>query len=214
MAGGTVGPPAGAPAFDASILGPVGKAEIAALRLAPPSRTIVPLQGDGTGQSGWYETTWSTDITEITVKIGIGWGACPTGCANTHRWFYVFDGKAQLTQTTEFGPQPIPSVAPTGQGGPIEALMVLGSPCPLVPPAGAAPCFNRPLAGASLHVRSLDNPTDLGFVANASGIVELNLAPGLYLMNANPPNGAKTPRAEPVLVVVGPDEATVVFPFQ
>jgi hypothetical protein len=59
---GLVPPPyVGPPAFDSSILGPLGKAEVAGLRLSPPGFSLVPHVGDRAGQPGWYSATANAD---------------------------------------------------------------------------------------------------------------------------------------------------------
>ncbi len=58
------------------------------------------------GASAWWEGRAVDGGFEIVVTIG--WGDCPAGCINKHRWTYGVAGDASLTLVAEEG-EPLPA---------------------------------------------------------------------------------------------------------
>jgi hypothetical protein len=79
--------------------GPMDAADAARLALAQQPRFagIGPLDPDMIGQAAWYEVADTADGWQVVIRIG--WGDCPAGCINEHRWTYAVgrDGGVELT---------------------------------------------------------------------------------------------------------------------
>src|SRR6185503_9466731 len=110
--------------------------------------------------------------TGYAVTIEVGWGDCPSGCVNRHRWAFAVTPEGVVTLMGEQGP-PVPAGLPgggssgagvsagTGGGGGItirigiEGIALGGPSCPVVKPNDPA-CADRPVAGAAIHVIAAD----------------------------------------------------------
>jgi hypothetical protein len=97
--------------------GPVSTPEEAAQRvidLDPRFAGIGPKNPDVIGGCCFYEATPSADGYQVTVELG--WGDCPAGCINRHRWSYVVGTDGTTTLLSETG-DPVPSGFPDAVGG-------------------------------------------------------------------------------------------------
>jgi hypothetical protein len=125
-AGGTHAPQASAAAASAAAsagggspaaAGPVTSPDQAAQRviaLDPRFAGLQPKNPDLIGACCFYEAVPSADGYRVTVEIG--WGDCPSGCINRHRWTYAVTGDGTTTLEAESG-EPVPSGVPPGGGG-------------------------------------------------------------------------------------------------
>lgn len=161
---------------------PTTAAEAARLALSQQARFggIGPSDPNLIGQAAWYQVAASGDGWEVLIRIG--WGDCPAGCINEHRWTYAVgrDGGAELIN--EEG-DALPDA--TGAQGAVTA----GPTCPVErnPPDPA--CADRPLAGAVL-VFSDDAGREVARVSSgADGTFAVELAPGSYHLTVEPLDG-------------------------
>ena len=92
-------------------------------RTRPPSASspstrdlprLQPKNPDLIGACCFYEAVPAADGYRVTVEIG--WGDCPSGCINRHRWTYAVTGDGATTLESETG-EPVPSGVPPGSGG-------------------------------------------------------------------------------------------------
>jgi hypothetical protein len=59
---------------------------------------IQPRDPDLIGQARWYEAMPASGVGAFVVEVRMGWGDCPSGCIDEHRWRYAVqpDGAIQL----------------------------------------------------------------------------------------------------------------------
>jgi len=157
-------------------------AAAAKLALAQQERFVGlgPLDPNLIGRSSWFQVS-DTDA-GWQVVIWIGWGDCPAGCINGHRWTYAVgrDGAVELLQ--EEGDD-LPDA--TGVRGTVSA----GPTCPVerVPPDPA--CAERPVAGAVLVFTGAAGTEVTRVTSAADGSFSVELAPGAYRLTAEPVDG-------------------------
>lgn len=162
--------------------GPTTAQEAAKLALAQESRFsgIAPRDDNLIGQAAWYEVQASGDGWQVTIRIG--WGDCPAGCINEHRWVYSVgrDGKVALTRQDG---DPLP-----GAPG-ISGIATAGPVCPVVTNPPDPACADRPVAGAVLVVTDLNGSEIARTVTDADGRFSIELAPGAYRLVPQPVEG-------------------------
>ena len=61
----------------------------------------------------FYEATQTADGFQVVIELG--WGDCPAGCINRHRWTYKVGPDGRTTLLSETG-DPVPSGFPNGGG--------------------------------------------------------------------------------------------------
>lgn len=161
---------------------PTTAQEAAKLALAQQSRFagIASRDDNLIGQAAWYEVQASGDGWQVTIRIG--WGDCPAGCINEHRWVYSVgrDGKVELTR--EDG-DPLP-----GAPG-ISGIATAGPVCPVVTDPPNPACADRPVVAAVLVVTDLNGSEIARTVTDADGRFSIELAPGAYRLVAQPVEG-------------------------
>ncbi len=162
--------------------GPTTAQEAAKLALAQEARFtgIAPRDDNLIGQAAWYEVQAASDGWQVTIRIG--WGDCPSGCMNEHRWVYTVgrDGNVELMR--EDG-NPLPS-APG-----ISGIASAGPVCPVVTDPPDPACADRPVAGAVLIVTDLNGSEIARAVTDADGRFSIELAPGAYQLVPQPVEG-------------------------
>lgn len=106
-----------APASSAPPPSPIGgpvttpESAVAAVIAAEPRLTgIGPLDPGLIGQSSWYEVTPASGVGAFLVAIRVGWGDCPAGCINEHRWLYAVQPDGTVILQSEDG-DPVPPEA-------------------------------------------------------------------------------------------------------
>ena len=136
---------------------------------------IAPFDQNLIGQGSWYQITTAVDGWQVLIRIG--WGDCPAGCINEHRWTYTVGKDGNVELVSEIG-DPLPGA--TGVRGTVSA----GPVCPVErnpPDPGCAP---RPVAGAVLVVTDAKG-TEVARAASAGdGTFSIELAPGAYRLTA------------------------------
>jgi hypothetical protein len=97
--------------------GAVTTADEAAQRviaLDPRFVGLQPKNPDLIGACCFYEATQTADGFQVVVELG--WGDCPAGCINRHRWTYRVGLDGSTTLVSETG-EPVPANVPSGGGG-------------------------------------------------------------------------------------------------
>jgi len=172
---------------------------------------IVALQPDLIGQSAWYEVSPGTVGWQ--VRITIGWGDCEAGCISRHVWTYDVSRDGTVSQVSETGDVPVPSIAPVpGAGRPGVAGTVLAGPvCPVEKNPPDPACADRPVAGAAVIVRDASGKEVARATTGADGTYAIGLAPGAYTVEAQPVAGLMgTPAPVAVTVPAGATDAVAV----
>jgi carboxypeptidase family protein len=183
----------------------------AALVLASDSRFagLKPRDPNLIGQCCWWTATQRDGGYDVTVEIG--WGDCPGGCIERHRWSYRVTPGAALSLVAENGP-PLPAGIPGPvdgtTGGPgIRGIASAGPVCPVVTPNDPS-CADRPVTGATVHVIDATGLEVATLETDATGAFLVALPPGRYRVQADAVSGLMG-TAPPVDVTVGAGLAVV-----
>ncbi len=64
------------------------------------------------GQCCWYEAR--SVAVGYEVQVEVGWGDCPSGCIDRHRWTYAVTPAGVVTLIDESGPSVSPGAVPGG----------------------------------------------------------------------------------------------------
>lgn len=158
-------------------------------------RGIGPFDTTSIGQAAWYKVAPVGDGWQVQIRIG--WGDCPAGCINEHRWLYgvAHDGSVHLV--SENG-DALPGA--TGVRGTVTA----GPTCPVVTDPPNPACADRPVGGAVLVFRDASGVEVARVTSTADGTFSVELAPGAYHLVPQPFHGLMgTPAARDVVVGVG-----------
>lgn len=168
----------GAPAAS----GPTDAAAAARLALGEQPRFagIGPIDPNLIGQAAWYEVTETDDGWKVMIRIG--WGDCPAGCINEHRWTYAVDRDGKVDLLGEVGDD-LPDA--TGVHGTVTA----GPTCPVERDPPDPACTARPVAGAVLVFAGADGTEVARVTSAADGTFSVELAPGAYRVTPEPVDG-------------------------
>ncbi len=167
---------------------------------------------DMIGQANWYEIQPASGVGAFLVTMRLGWGDCPAGCIDEHRWVYAVGPNGEVTLQSEDGSDVPPDVWPApgdGVGTGLFITGVAGPTCPVeqVPPDPA--CAPRPVVGAVILIRDRHG-NDVGTATlDASGSASIELPPGDYVVHATEVQGL-TGTPEPRQAVVADGFATPV----
>ena len=96
--------------------GPITSPDEAAQRvlvLDPHFTGLQPKNPDLIGACCFYEATTTADGYQVNIELG--WGDCPAGCINRHRWSYAVAPDGSTTLLSDSG-DPVPSNFPAGGG--------------------------------------------------------------------------------------------------
>jgi hypothetical protein len=176
---------------------PMDAADAARLALAEQARFagIGPLDPDMIGQAAWYEVTDTPDGWQVVIRIG--WGDCPAGCINEHRWTYAVGRDGGVELTAEEG-NPLPDA--TGVRGTVTA----GPTCPVEREPPDPACADRAVAGAVLVFTNAGGAEVARATSDAQGTFSVELAPGAYRLVPQSVEGLMgTPAAIDVQVEAG-----------
>jgi hypothetical protein len=226
-AGAQTGAVASAPAASAApaVTSPE-EAAAAVIAADPRFASLRPLDPNLIGQCCFYQVQ-ATD-TGYAVTIEIGWGDCPSGCINRHRWAFAVTPAGEVTLMGEQGP-PVPAGVPgagSGGGGAsggagggggltirigIEGIALGGPTCPVAKPNDPA-CADRPVVGAAIHVIAADGVEVATLETDAQGRFAVELDPGRYRVVADAVEGYMHGPA-PVDVTVSSTAAHVSFAY-
>lgn len=176
---------------------PPGAADAARLALAQQDRFrgIGPHDQNLIGQAAWYQVAAAADGWEVLVRIG--WGDCPAGCINEHRWTYSVTHEGTVRLLGQTG-----DALPDATG--VRGTVTAGPTCPVVrnPPDPA--CADRPVAGAVLVFRDAAGTEVARVTSAADGTFAVELAAGAYRVTAEPKDGLMgTPAPMDVSVEAG-----------
>ena len=177
--------------------GPTDADDAARLALAQQARFagIGPLEENMIGQAAWYEVTETSGGWEVVIRIG--WGDCPAGCINEHRWTYGVGRDGGVELTGEEGDQ-LPDA--TGVRGTVTA----GPTCPVERDPPDPACAERAVAGAVLVFSDASGAEVARATSDAEGTFAVELAPGAYRLMPQPVEGLMgTPAALEVEVEAG-----------
>jgi Carboxypeptidase regulatory-like domain len=211
------GPPSPSPSQSSPVALPVTTPDAAAqLVIASDARFAGIGKKDPNliGACCFYEATAGGDGS-FAVTIEIGWGDCPAGCTDRHRWFYTVAADGTLVLVREEG-SPVPDGVGGGgsggdgvgggilPGGPGIAGQALAGPtCPVVRP-GDPSCNSRPVAGATILIRDATGTVVAQMTTDADGRFQVKVPPGDYRIEPQPVEGL-IGGAEPIDVTVGAD---------
>lgn len=156
------------------------------------------------GQSSWYKVAPASGVGAFVVEVRLGWGDCPAGCIDEHRWVYAVGPDGAVSIVSEDGVPvpddawPAPGVA--GRTG-ISGIVTSGPVCPVeqIPPDPA--CAPRPVAGAVLVIRLASGAEVVRVTTDATGAYFAEVPVGGYVVEANPVEGLMgTPAPQTVTV--------------
>ncbi len=215
------GPAASGVSMDSAV------AAVAAVLAANPRLgNLHPFDANAIGQCCGYRVTSTADGWIVTVEVG--WGDCPAGCIDRHTWVYSVDHSGAVVLQRESGPQVPAGLPGSGAGGTtagssapersgdtggptttqgIVGRVTAGPTCPVVRPSDPA-CDDRPVAGATIHVKSGDGGEVATLTADGDGRFAVDLEPGAYVLAADPVPGMMN-GPEPLAVTVPVGTATV-----
>lgn len=155
---------------------------------------IGPRDPELIGQAAWYEVTETDDGWRVEIRMG--WGDCPAGCIDEHRWTYTVSSAGAVVLVEESGdPQP-------GDSG-VSGTVTAGPTCPVVTDPPDPSCADRPVEGAVLVVTTLDRVEVDRTTSDANGRFALSLPTGTYRLEPQPVEGLMG-TAEPVEFSVEP----------
>jgi hypothetical protein len=158
---------------------PLTAAQAARLALAEEARFagIGPRDDNLIGQAAWYEVTAVDDGWQVVIRIG--WGDCPAGCINEHRWTFAVRADASVQLTDEEG-----DILPDATG--VRGTVTAGPTCPVVTEPPTPGCEERPVAGAVLVFTDAGGREVARTTSAADGSFSVELAPGAYQLTAEP----------------------------
>src|SRR5688500_13912350 len=132
---------------------------------------IGPVAPDLIGQSAWYEVAATEDGWQVQVRIG--WGDCPAGCINQHRWVYAVTRAGDVSLVSEEGDPP-----PAATG--VRGIALAGPTCPVVTVPADPACADRPVEGAVIVALDDAGVEVARATTAADGTFTIGLAPGSY----------------------------------
>lgn len=178
--------------------------------IAPHLAGIAARDPELIGGCCFWEAVPAGDGFQVTYQVG--WGDCPSGCIERHRWTYEVSRDGAVRLVGEDGP-PVPAGVPgavgsgTGGGGilpggsGIEGKVHAGPTCPVVKIDDPS-CDDRPVAGATLLVLDAGGSEVARLITDAAGHFGATLPPGNYRIEPQPVEGFFR-TSEPVAVTVG-----------
>ena len=157
-------------------------AAAARLALAQQDRFagIGPRDDNLIGQSSWFDVADTAEGWQVVVRIG--WGDCPAGCINEHRWTYAVERDGTVELIVEEGDD-LPDA--TGVRGTVSA----GPTCPVAHDPPDPNCAERPVAGALLVITDAAGNEVSRVTSAGDGSFSVELAPGAYRVTAEPVDG-------------------------
>jgi hypothetical protein len=183
-------------------------------QVAPQFEGIGPKDPNMVGGCCFWEAKPTADGFDVTFEVG--WGDCPSGCIDRHRWIYHVTRDGAVTLISESGPPP-PSGAPgssgAGAGGilpggdGIQGRALAGPTCPVVT-ANDPNCNDRPVAGATVLVLDAAGTEVARLVTDSTGRYVVTLPSGPYSIEPQPVEGIMQ-SAGPVAVTVANGYVTV-----
>lgn len=160
------------------------------------------------GQSHWYEVTPASGVGAFIVTMRIGWGDCPAGCIDEHRWMYAVGSDGTVTLQDETGSEVPDDVWPSGDVQPavtgvlVQALA--GPVCPVEQDPPDPACAPRPVVGAIVRILDGQGQEIAAGQLDETGSALIPIAPGAYVVVPEAVEGLMgTPGPQDVVVVDG-----------
>jgi hypothetical protein len=181
--------------------------QAARLALAQQDRFagIGPFDENLIGQSAWYKVAASTDGWDVLIRIG--WGDCPAGCINEHRWTYAVTRSGSVDLVREDG-----DLLPNATG--VRGRVTAGPTCPVVTDPPDPNCAERPVSGAVLVFSDAKGAEVARVTSQKDGSYAVELAPGAYHLTAQPMQGLMgTPAPIDVEVEAGQPMAEIAVSY-
>jgi hypothetical protein len=183
--------------------------------VAPSLEGIRAKDPDLIGGCCFWEANPTADGFQVTFEVG--WGDCPAGCIERHRWTYSVSRDGAVSLVSESG-SPVPSGVPGSGGGGttggilpggtgIQGRVLAGPTCPVVT-ANDPSCNDRPVAGATLVVLDARGTEVARVVTDVNGHYEVTLPNGPYTIEPQPVDGFMR-TADPVPATVADDVLTI-----
>lgn len=173
---------------------------------------IGPLDPDLIGQANWYEVTPASGVGAFLVTIRIGWGDCPAGCINEHRWVYAVQPDGSVVTQSETGdvvpPDAWPSPDGDGRAG-LRITATAGPTCPVETNPPDPACAARPVPDAVVIIRDGGGTEVARGTLDAQGFAFIALPEGDYVVEAQPVDGLMGPPA-PLPATISDGMATAV----
>ena len=160
----------------------------------------------------------------FTVTFEVGWGDCPSGCIDRHRWTYAVSRDGAVTLLDESG-SPVPSgragrrwrstgdggggILPGGTG--IQGRVLAGPTCPVVS-VNDPSCDDRPLAGVTIIVLTANGTEAARTTTDANGALR-GLAAARPVHDRAAAGEGILRGSGPIPVVVGERSCTVDIPY-
>jgi hypothetical protein len=183
------------------------------VELEPRLRGMGPFDREMIGQSAWYQA--EPDGDGFTVNVYLGWGDCPAGCIESHRWSYAVAADGTVTLLGEEGP-PVPTEvwpSPSGTGlSGVFVTAVAGPICPVENPEDPN-CAPRPVAGAVVIVRDARGDEVARATTADDGHAFIELPQGSYVIEAQPVEGLMSAPGAYVFDVPGEGEAQALLGY-
>ena len=158
-----------------------------ALAQDPRFAGIGPIDPDLIGQAAWYEVAGTDDGWQ--VRIRIGWGDCPAGCINQHRWTYAVTRSGAVSLVSEEGDPP-----PAAAG--VRGVVLAGPTCPVVTDPPDPACADHPVEGAVIIVLDASGAEVARATSAADGTFAIGLAPDAHRVVPQPVEGLMGTAAE------------------
>jgi hypothetical protein len=190
-------PPSASPTPAPAAIDSVEGAAARVIELNPGFAGIGPRDPNLLGGCCAWDGTATGD--GFTVTFEVGWGDCPSGCIDRHRWTYAVGTDGTVTLVEESG-SPVPSGVPgpgsgsSGSGGDgsnggggipaggtgIQGRAMAGPTCPVVSDNDPA-CDDRPLAGVTIIVLTQAGTEAARATTDANGAFAFSLPAGPFL---------------------------------
>jgi hypothetical protein len=169
-----------APGSGSSGITDAAAAARAAIAEQPRFAGIGPRDDNLIGQSSWFDVSEAGDGWQVVIRIG--WGDCPAGCINEHRWTYSVGKDGQVELVSDTGD---PLLEATGVRGTVSA----GPVCPVERDPPDPACAPRLVAGAVLVVTDPAGSEVARATSAEDGTFSIELGPGAYRLTAQPFDG-------------------------
>jgi hypothetical protein len=157
-----------------------GQAVDLVLQHNPLFAATAPRDPEVIGQADWYEVHETAEGWQVEIRMG--WGDCPAGCINEHRWTYAVSSTGDVDLVEESG-----DLLPAESG--VSGTVTAGPTCPVVTDPPDPSCADRPVEGAVLVVTTLAGVEVDRTTSDAEGRFALSLPPGTYRLEPQPVEG-------------------------
>lgn len=207
---GPSGSPSPTPGGSGQEVNVTSPAQAATLVMASDPRfaSLSPANSELIGGCCFYEAVEAPPGYQVTIELG--WGDCPSGCINHHKWQFHVDPDGTISLIDESGDEPV-AVNPVGEQRPANVVvhMRAGPTCPAEPVPPQPGCEPRPVANANLIVRDAQGTELATATSDEQGQVVLRLPAGAYYVEPQPVEGLLGTAAPVAFSVVGGDSLDI-----